>query len=193
MKEDCCNLIYQHYFKFLYSYVCHRFWFISPCFSSGCQNGSVHVWTLPQGGAVVSLPNILNSPTQQDKSSDVKVSLDLLLELLCSFVALIQEKSWHFGIITSYQDFMCQLFIWFDLYAVKPPAANLWFVIMDWLDLFATVASDFSSCNHPVLFLFTAGECKVCVCTSWPHYSSEVPFVLLQWTGSGLWRDRGTA
>ncbi|XP_038590219.1 probable E3 ubiquitin-protein ligase HERC1 isoform X7 [Micropterus salmoides] len=38
----------------------------------GCQNGSVHVWTLPQGGAVVSLPNILNSPTQQDKSSDVK-------------------------------------------------------------------------------------------------------------------------
>lgn len=63
----------------------------------------MHVWTLPQGGAVVSLPNILNSPTQQDKSSDVKVSLDLLLELLCSFVALIQEKSfWYNNILSGF-------------------------------------------------------------------------------------------
>uniref|UniRef100_A0A671VH49 HECT-type E3 ubiquitin transferase n=1 Tax=Sparus aurata TaxID=8175 RepID=A0A671VH49_SPAAU len=45
--------------------------------AAGCQNGSVHVWTLPQGGTVVSLPNILNSPLSQDKSSDVKVSLGL--------------------------------------------------------------------------------------------------------------------
>ncbi|XP_078128363.1 putative E3 ubiquitin-protein ligase HERC1 isoform X2 [Sander vitreus] len=37
----------------------------------GCQNGSVHVWTLPQGGTFVSLPNILNSQGQ-DKSTDVK-------------------------------------------------------------------------------------------------------------------------
>uniref|UniRef100_A0A8C4H0W8 HECT-type E3 ubiquitin transferase n=1 Tax=Dicentrarchus labrax TaxID=13489 RepID=A0A8C4H0W8_DICLA len=37
--------------------------------AAGCQNGSVHVWTLPQGGTVVSLPNILNSPPSQDKGS----------------------------------------------------------------------------------------------------------------------------
>uniref|UniRef100_A0A8C7YP15 HECT-type E3 ubiquitin transferase n=1 Tax=Oryzias sinensis TaxID=183150 RepID=A0A8C7YP15_9TELE len=35
----------------------------------GCQNGSVYVWTMPQGGTVVSLPNIFNSPTQ-DKSPE---------------------------------------------------------------------------------------------------------------------------
>ncbi|XP_028274446.1 probable E3 ubiquitin-protein ligase HERC1 isoform X2 [Parambassis ranga] len=38
----------------------------------GCQNGSVHVWTLPQGGTVVSMPNILNSSTSQDKSTELK-------------------------------------------------------------------------------------------------------------------------
>ncbi|XP_032396192.1 probable E3 ubiquitin-protein ligase HERC1 isoform X4 [Etheostoma spectabile] len=37
----------------------------------GCQNGSVHVWTLPQGGTFVSLPNILNTQGQA-KSTDVK-------------------------------------------------------------------------------------------------------------------------
>ncbi|XP_032396195.1 probable E3 ubiquitin-protein ligase HERC1 isoform X7 [Etheostoma spectabile] len=52
----------------------------------GCQNGSVHVWTLPQGGTFVSLPNILNTQGQA-KSTDVKVSLDLLLEFL--FAAMI--------------------------------------------------------------------------------------------------------
>ncbi|KAM8827696.1 putative E3 ubiquitin-protein ligase HERC1 isoform 4-T4 [Spinachia spinachia] len=40
--------------------------------AAGCQNGSVHVWTLPQGGTFVSLPNILNSSQRQDKSADVK-------------------------------------------------------------------------------------------------------------------------
>lgn len=43
------------------------------CFYSGCQNGAVYVWTLPQGGAVVSLPNILGSSPSQEKNSDVKV------------------------------------------------------------------------------------------------------------------------
>ncbi|XP_014842886.1 PREDICTED: probable E3 ubiquitin-protein ligase HERC1 isoform X1 [Poecilia mexicana] len=38
----------------------------------GCQNGSVYVWTLPQGGTSVSLPNILNSPQSQDQSFEVK-------------------------------------------------------------------------------------------------------------------------
>ncbi|TMS07960.1 putative E3 ubiquitin-protein ligase HERC1 [Larimichthys crocea] len=42
------------------------------CLGRGCQNGSVHVWTLPQGGTVVSLPNILNAPLSQDKSTNVK-------------------------------------------------------------------------------------------------------------------------
>ncbi|XP_068190129.1 probable E3 ubiquitin-protein ligase HERC1 isoform X2 [Antennarius striatus] len=36
----------------------------------GCQNGSVHVWTLPQGGSVVSLPHMKNSP--QNKSAEVQ-------------------------------------------------------------------------------------------------------------------------
>ncbi|XP_013861909.1 probable E3 ubiquitin-protein ligase HERC1 isoform X4 [Austrofundulus limnaeus] len=38
----------------------------------GCQNGSVYVWTLPQSGTTVSLPNILNSPPSQDKHSEVQ-------------------------------------------------------------------------------------------------------------------------
>ncbi|XP_037548156.1 probable E3 ubiquitin-protein ligase HERC1 [Nematolebias whitei] len=38
----------------------------------GCLNGSVHVWTLPQGGTTVSLPNILNSPPSQDKNNEVQ-------------------------------------------------------------------------------------------------------------------------
>ncbi|XP_067431215.1 probable E3 ubiquitin-protein ligase HERC1 isoform X4 [Thunnus thynnus] len=42
--------------------------------AAGCQNGSVYVWTMPQGGTVVSLPNILNSSSSQDKSTDVKDS-----------------------------------------------------------------------------------------------------------------------
>nr|XP_015798394.2 probable E3 ubiquitin-protein ligase HERC1 isoform X1 [Nothobranchius furzeri] len=40
--------------------------------AAGCQNGSLHVWTLPQGGTTVSLPNILNSPPSQDKSTEVQ-------------------------------------------------------------------------------------------------------------------------
>ncbi|XP_031715964.1 probable E3 ubiquitin-protein ligase HERC1 isoform X3 [Anarrhichthys ocellatus] len=40
--------------------------------AAGCQNGSVHVWTLPQGETFVSLPNILNSSQRQDKSTEVK-------------------------------------------------------------------------------------------------------------------------
>lgn len=58
----------------------------SSCFDRGCQNGSVYVWTLPQGGTVVSLPNILNSSVCQDRNTEVKVSLDLLLQL---FVAAL--------------------------------------------------------------------------------------------------------
>ncbi|XP_022618571.1 probable E3 ubiquitin-protein ligase HERC1 [Seriola dumerili] len=40
--------------------------------AAGCQNGSVYVWTLPQGGTVVSLPKILNNSPSQDKNNDVK-------------------------------------------------------------------------------------------------------------------------
>ncbi|XP_034565879.1 probable E3 ubiquitin-protein ligase HERC1 isoform X2 [Notolabrus celidotus] len=49
--------------------------------AAGCQNGSVHVWTFPQGGTVVSLPNILNSPPSQDKSSEAKESAKCVLVL----------------------------------------------------------------------------------------------------------------
>lgn len=54
--------------------------------------------------------------------------------------------------------------------------------------MFVTVASD-----SVVLFPFIPGQCKVCLCSSWPHYGSKVPFILLRWTGSGFRRDRGTA
>ncbi|XP_040012787.1 probable E3 ubiquitin-protein ligase HERC1 isoform X3 [Xiphias gladius] len=40
--------------------------------AAGCQNGSVYVWTLPQGGTIVSLPNILNNSPGQDENNDVK-------------------------------------------------------------------------------------------------------------------------
>ncbi|KAF7670462.1 hypothetical protein LDENG_00124780 [Lucifuga dentata] len=40
--------------------------------AAGCQNGAVYVWTLPQGGTVVSFPNILGSSPSQEKNSDVK-------------------------------------------------------------------------------------------------------------------------
>ncbi|XP_043076943.1 probable E3 ubiquitin-protein ligase HERC1 [Puntigrus tetrazona] len=38
----------------------------------GCQNGLLYVWTLPQGGANVSVPNFLAQTTSQDKSSAIK-------------------------------------------------------------------------------------------------------------------------
>lgn len=63
--------------------------FNSPSFCRGCQNGSVHVWTMPQGGTTVSLPKVKNSPPSQDTSTDVKVSLDLMLELLFTVLVLL--------------------------------------------------------------------------------------------------------
>ncbi|XP_065100040.1 probable E3 ubiquitin-protein ligase HERC1 isoform X2 [Paramisgurnus dabryanus] len=38
----------------------------------GCQNGLLYVWTLPQGGTSVSVPNFLTPSTSQDKSSASK-------------------------------------------------------------------------------------------------------------------------
>ncbi|KAM9306994.1 putative E3 ubiquitin-protein ligase HERC1 [Pholidichthys leucotaenia] len=46
----------------------------------GCQNGTVYVWTLPQGGAAVSLPNMLSTSTSQDRSTEVKDNVK------CAFV-----------------------------------------------------------------------------------------------------------
>ncbi|XP_055489136.1 LOW QUALITY PROTEIN: probable E3 ubiquitin-protein ligase HERC1 [Leucoraja erinacea] len=36
----------------------------------GCQNGLVYVWTLPQGGTAVSLPNLLHSSDVRDKQTE---------------------------------------------------------------------------------------------------------------------------
>lgn len=60
----------------------------SVWFDRGCQNGSVYVWTLPQGGTVVSLPSMLNS---QERDTETKVSLDLLLKLFgaVNFISLL--------------------------------------------------------------------------------------------------------
>lgn len=82
---------------------------ICSCFHRGCQNGSVHVWTLPQGGTFVSLPNILNSSQRQDKSTDVKVSLDYSLEPC--FATLVLQRSLNCSKIQAYPDYMCQSFI----------------------------------------------------------------------------------
>ncbi|XP_035245722.1 probable E3 ubiquitin-protein ligase HERC1 isoform X2 [Anguilla anguilla] len=38
----------------------------------GCQNGALCVWTVPQGGTTVSVPNFLNNSANQEKISDVK-------------------------------------------------------------------------------------------------------------------------
>uniref|UniRef100_A0A672ZRT2 HECT-type E3 ubiquitin transferase n=1 Tax=Sphaeramia orbicularis TaxID=375764 RepID=A0A672ZRT2_9TELE len=38
----------------------------------GCQNGSVYVWTVPQGGSVVSLPKIKSSSSSQEKNTETK-------------------------------------------------------------------------------------------------------------------------
>lgn len=135
---------------------------LSPCFCRGCQNGSVYVWTLPQGGTVVSLPNILNNSPSQDKNNDVKVSSALLLGGPAADLAPLISWCWNAVRIscTSY-----------SRYGV----------------------SCLSSQNHRLSILFTAGQRKVCVCASGPHHGSEVPFILLQWNDSGVWRDRGAA
>uniref|UniRef100_A0A8C9W0S1 HECT-type E3 ubiquitin transferase n=1 Tax=Scleropages formosus TaxID=113540 RepID=A0A8C9W0S1_SCLFO len=39
----------------------------------GCQNGQVYVWTLPQGGTTVSIPNLLSTSSNQERITDVKV------------------------------------------------------------------------------------------------------------------------
>lgn len=68
----------------------------SPSHCRGCQNGSVNVWTLPQGGAVVPMPKISSGPTGQDKSTSVKVSserlFDLFLRLTSSDSAAIRPR-----------------------------------------------------------------------------------------------------
>ncbi|XP_060677257.1 probable E3 ubiquitin-protein ligase HERC1 isoform X2 [Hemiscyllium ocellatum] len=38
----------------------------------GCQNGLVYVWTLPQGGTAVSLPNLLHSPDVHERHVEEK-------------------------------------------------------------------------------------------------------------------------
>ncbi|KAL4617326.1 putative E3 ubiquitin-protein ligase HERC1 [Arapaima gigas] len=39
----------------------------------GCQNGQVYVWTIPQGGTTVSVPNFSTSSSSQERISDVKL------------------------------------------------------------------------------------------------------------------------
>ncbi|XP_033501994.2 putative E3 ubiquitin-protein ligase HERC1 isoform X9 [Epinephelus lanceolatus] len=59
----------------------------------GCQNGSVHVWTLPQGGASVSLPNILNNSQGQDKSTDVKQGSEKCVLVLHGHITAVKSLS----------------------------------------------------------------------------------------------------
>ncbi|GAA6072381.1 probable E3 ubiquitin-protein ligase HERC1 isoform X1, partial [Tachysurus ichikawai] len=41
----------------------------------GCQNGLLYVWTIPQGGSSVSVPQFLSASSIQDRSGVVKVSV----------------------------------------------------------------------------------------------------------------------
>ncbi|KAK2888184.1 probable E3 ubiquitin-protein ligase HERC1 isoform X2 [Channa argus] len=59
----------------------------------GCQNGSVYVWTLPQGGMVVSLPNILNNSSSQDKNSDVKMDSARCVFVLHGHITAVRSLS----------------------------------------------------------------------------------------------------
>ncbi|KAL7377169.1 hypothetical protein ABVT39_023074 [Epinephelus coioides] len=59
----------------------------------GCQNGSVHVWTLPQGGTSVSLPNILNNSQGQDKSTDVKQGSEKCALVLHGHITAVKSLS----------------------------------------------------------------------------------------------------
>ncbi|XP_049459513.1 probable E3 ubiquitin-protein ligase HERC1 isoform X5 [Epinephelus fuscoguttatus] len=59
----------------------------------GCQNGSVHVWTLPQGGTSVSLPNILNNSQGQDKSTDVKQGSEKCVLVLHGHITAVKSLS----------------------------------------------------------------------------------------------------
>lgn len=103
----------------------------------------MHVWTLPQGGTFVSLPNILNSQGQ-DKSTDVKVSLDLLLELL--FAATVLLITLNVGMIKPYQDFMLlKLYVHFILF---------------WPVVFATVASDLAHVIIQLCFVLQQEHAK---------------------------------
>lgn len=72
-------------------------------FCRGCQNGSVYVWTLPQGGTTVSLPNIKSSPPSQDKCTDLKVGICCWANF---FLNIYQFVIWVLS--TGY--FMCLLY-----------------------------------------------------------------------------------
>uniref|UniRef100_UPI0037E82BA5 probable E3 ubiquitin-protein ligase HERC1 n=1 Tax=Semicossyphus pulcher TaxID=241346 RepID=UPI0037E82BA5 len=61
--------------------------------AAGCQNGSVHVWTLPQGGTAVSLPNILNSPLSEDKSCEVKQEIAKCVFVLHGHITAVKSLS----------------------------------------------------------------------------------------------------
>ncbi|XP_042364651.1 probable E3 ubiquitin-protein ligase HERC1 isoform X4 [Plectropomus leopardus] len=61
--------------------------------AAGCQNGSVHVWTLPQGGTFVSLPNILNSSPGQEKSTDVKHGSEKCVLVLHGHITAVKSLS----------------------------------------------------------------------------------------------------
>ncbi|XP_026152678.1 probable E3 ubiquitin-protein ligase HERC1 isoform X2 [Mastacembelus armatus] len=61
--------------------------------AAGCQNGSVYVWTLPQGGTVVSLPNILNNSPSQDKNNDVKKDNAKCVFVLHGHITVVKSLS----------------------------------------------------------------------------------------------------
>ncbi|XP_037609795.1 probable E3 ubiquitin-protein ligase HERC1 isoform X6 [Sebastes umbrosus] len=61
--------------------------------AAGCQNGSVHVWTLPQGGTFVSLPNMLNSSQGQDKSTEVKQEIAKSVFVLHGHITAVKSLS----------------------------------------------------------------------------------------------------
>ncbi|XP_051907348.1 probable E3 ubiquitin-protein ligase HERC1 isoform X3 [Hippocampus zosterae] len=56
--------------------------------AAGCQNGSVHVWTLPQGSAAVPLPATLNRSSIEHRSANVMESAKCVFVLLGHITAV---------------------------------------------------------------------------------------------------------
>ncbi|XP_029920656.1 probable E3 ubiquitin-protein ligase HERC1 isoform X2 [Myripristis murdjan] len=59
----------------------------------GCQSGAVYVWTLPQGGTVVSLPNKLSSSSSQEKSNGVQFDSAKCLFTLNGHITAVKSIS----------------------------------------------------------------------------------------------------
>lgn len=84
--------------------------FSSSPLLSGCQNGLLYVWTVPQGGSSVSVPHFLSASSSQDRSGVVKVRA--CFSCFCSCASGI-----NFTFTTLYLYIYLLYFIWMEDWA----------------------------------------------------------------------------